>query len=69
MAKVVKTSNKQFVKGGKGHMVGKQHAGAQEPGKSDTSNQSSGKFAKGGKGHMAGKQSAGPQVAGKSGKC
>lgn len=70
MGKVIKTSNKQFVKGGKGHMFGKQGASPQRPGTSSTTEgQGGGKFGKGGSGHMAKKQSAGPMPSGRSGKC
>lgn len=54
-----------FAKGGKGHMFGKQVAGAQVPG--GTAHKTSGgdsKFAAGGKTKMFGKQVAGTQVPG-----
>jgi hypothetical protein len=68
VAKVLKTSNKPFIAGGNGHMVGKQSAGPQKAGTSAKSGSGGGKFAKGGNGKMVGKQAAVPSKAGQAGK-
>ena len=67
-SKVVKSGSMTPVRGGSGHMFGKQHAGPKKAGvtgKSDTGN--GGKFAKGGgKGKIGGKQpKSGKAVAGR----
>ena len=57
------------MKGGKGHMFGKQSAGTKKPGitgKADSGG--GGKFAKGGNGKMFGEQHASPRKAGITGK-
>lgn len=57
-SKVISTKSTTFVRGGSGHMVGKQAVGTQTPGQTATMAKSTGgKFAVGGKGRMAGKQS------------
>lgn len=48
------------VRGGKGRMVGKQHAGTQVPGQTATKSGKGGKFASGGKTKMFGKQTSRP---------
>lgn len=48
------------VRGGSGHMVGKQHTGTQTPGQTATKPTSNSKFAEGGKTKMFGKQTARP---------
>ena len=68
MAKVLKTSSKQFAKGGSGSMFGKQAAGPQKAGVTAGKSGSGGKFAKGGSKGMFGKQSASPMPSGRTGK-
>lgn len=58
MAKV-SIKAKTFVRGGGGHMFGKQSAGTQKPGQTATMGSGGGKFASGGKTKMFGKQSVG----------
>ncbi len=70
-SKITKSSDNPgfFAQGGKGHMFGKQRAGAQGPGV--TSHDPQGKdqkFAEGGKGRMFGKQTAGTVTPGQTGK-
>jgi hypothetical protein len=57
-SKVVKSGKMTPVRGGPGHMFGKQHAGPQKPGTSSKSNSGDGgKWGKGGgKGFIGGKQ-------------
>lgn len=52
MSKVISTKSMAAVRGGKGHMVGKQRSGTSVPNK--TTNQNNGGGGRGGKGHMAG---------------
>jgi len=54
--------------GGKGHMVGKQHAGPRAAGTTATKSGDGGKFLMGGKGKMFGKGSARPAAAGMTAK-
>jgi hypothetical protein len=69
MAKVMKSSSKAFVSGGKGKMFGKQAAGPMSPGVTGKVNKGDGgKWGKGGSGKMFGKQSASPRVPGRTGK-
>ena len=69
-SKVQKSSKPSFVKGGSGHMFGKQHVGTQAPGNTATKHvgNAGGKFIKGGSKHMFGKQTAGPRRPGVTGK-
>lgn len=61
MAKEISSKSKEFAKGGKTKMFGKQHAGPQKSGMtSHATNGDGGKFHKGGKTKMFGKQSASP---------
>ena len=70
--KVIKSSSGSFVKGGSGHMFGKQSVGPRKSlsqagtGKAQTG--SGGKWAKGGNTHMFGKQSANARKSGQTGK-
>lgn len=52
MSKVISSKTMTPVRGGKGHMVGKQTSGTSVPGKN--TNQGGGGGGRGGKGHMAG---------------
>jgi len=66
-SKVMSTKTMTPVRGGKGHMFGKQSVGTKKPGitgKADTN--SGGKFAKGGSGKMFGKQTSKPSKPGVS---
>jgi len=57
--KVVKSGKMTPVRGGSGHMFGKQHVGTQTPGQSaQKPSGGGGKWAKGGSGHMFGKQTS-----------
>ena len=60
-----------FPKGGKTGMFGKQHAGPQKAGQTNTGSKagSGGKFPMGGKTGMFGKQHAGAARGGTTGKC
>jgi hypothetical protein len=55
-----KSKSTKAVRGGGGHMVGKQHVGPKKAGAMVTKSGSGGKFASGGKTKMFGKQSAMP---------
>lgn len=70
--KVMKSSAPGFVKGGGGHMFGKQSAGPRKSlsnaGTGKAQSGSGGKFGKGGSGHMFGKQSANARRPGVTGK-
>lgn len=59
-SKVIKKSSPVFVKGGTGHMVGKQSVGTKTPGTTSPGGKGGGKFIGGGSGHMVGKQTASP---------
>ena len=68
-SKVKKSSSPAFVKGGSGHMFGKQSVGPKSPGTTGkVQSGSGGKWGKGGSTHMFGKQSAGPRRPGVTGK-
>jgi hypothetical protein len=60
-SKVLSSSSKDFVKGGSGHMSGKNSAGPQVPGQTASLGRSSARFASGGSGHMFGKQTSKPK--------
>ena len=67
--KVTKSSTPAFVKGGSGHMFGKQSVGTKTPGITGKADKGGGgKFIKGGSGHMFGKQSASARRPGVTGK-
>lgn len=68
-SKVISTKTLAPVRGGPGHMFGKQKAGDRSPGvtgKKDSGG--GGKFGKGGPGHMVGKQTANARRSGVTGK-